>query len=132
MAEGFNRFPEIVAKFGPACSQIVRKSAFDVQALYAATCPRDTGFMASSAYVVTSQESTYGQGGATAPKGAYLLPEVAKPEDPYTAHVAVGANYGIYPEMGTRYQAAQPAFYPAVDAVEPSFLDAWHKLEEAL
>lgn len=132
MAEGFNRFPEIVARFGPAVSQIVRKSAFDVQALYASTCPRDTGFMAGSAYVVTSQESTYGQGGVPPPKDAYLLPEVAKPDDPYTAHIAVGANYAIYPEMGTRYQPPQPAFYPAVDAVEPQFEAAMGKLEEAL
>jgi len=129
---GFNRFPEIVAKFGPAVSQIVRKSAFDVQALYAATCARDTGFMANSAYVVTSKESTYGQGGVTPPKGAYLLPEHAKPEDEYTAHIAVGANYAIFPEMGTRYQPAQPAFYPAVDSVEPSFMAAMGKLEDAL
>jgi len=129
---GFNRFPEIVARFGPAVSQIVRKSAFDVQALYASTCPRDTGFMASSAYVVTSKESTYGQGASTPPKGAYLLPEHPKPDDSYTAHVAVGANYAIFPELGTRHQPPQPAFYPAVDAVEPQFMAAMGKLEDAL
>ena len=128
---GFNRFPEIVVKFGPAVSQIVRKSAFDVQAQAAGAAPVDTGFLRNSIYTVTSTDSSYG-GAGTPPKDAYLLPEVAKPEDAYTAHVAVGANYGIYLEMGTRFMPAQPYFYPAVDSVEPSFLDAMSKLEDSL
>lgn len=129
---GFNHFPEIAAKFGPAVGQVVRKTAFDVQAIYASTAPRDTGFMVNSAYVVTSKESTYGQGVGTPPKDSYLLPEVARPSDDYTAHFAVGANYAVYPELGTRYQTAQPAFYPAMETGQAALEAAMSKFESLL
>lgn len=121
MAESFNHFGQISEALDLAISQIPRKAAFDIQAKYASTAPRDTSFMANSAYVVTSQESTYGQGGTTSSKGGYLLPEVERPDDKYTAYLAIGANYAVYVELGTVHMAAQPAFYPAVDAVRPSF-----------
>lgn len=123
MASGvtFNHFGDIAALIPQATSQVVRKTAFDIQAGYQATAARDTGFMANSAYVVTSAESNYGQGTGSPAKGASLLPEVAGPTDDQTAYVAVGANYAIDQELGTRFMPAQPAFFPAVEAARPGF-----------
>lgn len=122
MASGvmFNHFGDIANIIPQATSQVVRKTAFDIQAGYQARAPRDTGFMVNSAYVVTSQDSNYGQAGSP-PKGASLLPEVAQPETDQTAYVAVGANYAIDQELGTRFMFAQPAFFPAVEAARPGF-----------
>lgn len=131
MTASFNHFGEIAEKLETACSLVVRKTAFDIQANYVANAPVDTGFMKSSAYVVTSTESTYGQADSP-PKGAYLLPPVEAPDKKTTAFVAVGANYSIYVEEGTRYQAAQPAFFPAVEAARGPFQDALDAIESQL
>lgn len=120
--EGFNRFAEIAAQLDTALRLVPKKTAFDIQAGYAANAPRDTGFMVNSAYVVTADSSTYGQASPTR-KDSYLLPQVDAPSDKYTAMVGVGANYAEFVEMGTVHMAAQPAFYPAVDAAKPG-LDA--------
>ncbi len=115
-----NRFPQIAANLRPVVSQLVRKAAFDIAANAAANAAVDTGFMKNSVYVVTSSDSTYG-GGGTPPGDSFLLPEVAAPSDDCTAIVACGANYSVYVEMGTRFMAAQPFFFPAVDAGAASF-----------
>lgn len=129
--DGFNRFPELAAQFGPVLSQMVRKAAFDLQAQAASRAPVDTGFLRNSIYTVTARNSTYGAAGA--PSGdSYLLPEVAAPDDAYTAYVAVGANYGAFVNYGTRFQPAQPYWEPAVDAVMPSFEEALGLLESKL
>lgn len=127
----FNHFPEIAAKFGPALSQSVRKIALDVQAQAAAACPVDTGFLRASIYTVTQGSSDYGQAG-TPPGDSYLMPEVATPGDAYTAYVAVGANYGVYQELGTRFQPAQPYFYPAVETGLASLEAVMAKFESQL
>jgi hypothetical protein len=128
---GFNHFNEIAEKLETAESLIVRKTAFDIQANYVANAAVATGFMKSSPYVVTSDSSTYGQAG-TPPKGAYLLPPVEAPTSKTTAYIGVGANYAIYVEEGTRYQAAQPAFYPAVEAARQPFQAALDAIESQL
>ena len=128
---GFNRFPELAAQFGPILSQVVRKTALDLQAQAATAAPVDTGFLRNSIYMVASDGSTYG-GTGSPPGDSYLMQEVAAPDDQYTAYVAVGANYGAYVELGTRHMPAQPYFYPAVDAVAPSFEAALGSLEGQL
>lgn len=130
--DSFNHFGNISETLLNGLKQVVRKTAFDVVGNYQANAARDTGFMANSAYAVTSQESTYGQGGGPTRKDAYLLPEVAAPSDDYTAYAAVGADYAIYPELGTRFQAAQPAFFPAVDKARPGFEQAIDAIESQL
>ncbi len=128
---GYNRFPELAAQFGPILSQIVKKTALDLQGQAASRAAVDTGFMKNSIYVVTSDTSTYGNAGA--PQGdSYLLPEVAAPSDQYTAYAAVGANYAVYVNYGTRFQPAQPFWEPAIDAVAPSFEAALGALESKL
>jgi hypothetical protein len=110
MAGSFNHFPQIAAKVKPAVQKIVTETAIGVEEDMRSHAPERTGFLASSIYSVTpGYGSTYGE--ALAPPGdSYLLPE-AQPDI-----VGVAANYGIYVELGTRFMAAQPYFYPAVEA----------------
>lgn len=131
MAESFNHFTQIAEAMDQALQQIPKKTAFDIQARYVATAARDTSFMVNSAYVVTADSSTYGHA-TPARKGAYLLPEVERPDDKYTAIMAVGANYAEMVETGTVHMAAQPALYPAVDAVRPSFEAAVAAVQQAM
>ncbi|SRR5260221_10539398 len=128
---GFNHFPLIAAIIKPAIGQIVRDTVDDILHTYVTTAPIDTGFMVDSAYTVTSTYSTYGRAGSP-PKGAYLQPEVPKPDDETTAYMAVAASYAIYPEFGTRFQPAQPAFYPAVELARIPFEDRLSNIESSL
>lgn len=130
MSEEFNNWPEIAEVFGKATSQVVRKAAFDIQARAQAKAPVDIGFLKGSIYVSTSDSSDYGEG-PPPPKGAELLPE-QKPEDENTAIIGVGANYGLYVEMGTVHRPATPFFTPAVEAVKPGFEAALGKIEDKL
>jgi HK97 gp10 family phage protein len=123
-----NHFPKVANALHKALSQTVRKVALDLQASAASKAPVQTGFLRSSIYTVTSTDSTYGQAGSP-PGDSYLLPEAAKSEDDLTAHVAVGANYGVYVELGTRHMAAQPYFYPAVEEAKASFQEALNAIE---
>ena len=132
MAEiGFNHFPQVAEALHKALSQVVRKTALDLQASAASKAPVDTGFLRSSIYTVTSTDSTYGQAGSP-PGDSSLLPEVAKPEDDLTAYVAVGANYGVYVELGTRFMPAQPYFYPAVEEAKVEFQTALDAIEPTI
>jgi HK97 gp10 family phage protein len=128
----FNRFPEIAVALRRAGAKIVKKAAFDVQALAQARCVVQTGYLKSSIYTHTFDSSTYGQGVVGGGPGAYLLPDVGKPANDQTAFVGVGANYGVYVEFGTSKMAAQPYLTPAADEVAPSYQAAWQRLEEKL
>ena len=126
----FNHFPAIAGALHKAASQIVKETATDIQTAAASTAPLgETGFLISSIYRVTSEESTYGQNLAEPHKGSYLMPEIEKPEDDLTAYVGVGANYGIYVEMGTRFMTAQPYFYPAVEQAKTTFQNKLDAIE---
>jgi hypothetical protein len=111
----YNRFPEIAAKFPTELHKVIVQTTDIIQQFASDNAPRRTGWMASTIYKVTSDGSTYGQTNGPAPGDAYLLPEGPQVSDPYTGYVGVAASYGIFPELGTRFQAAQPYFYPAVD-----------------
>lgn len=132
MMDEFNHFGEMADAFGTAISQVVRKTAFDLQATAISFAPVDTGFLKNSIYVVTQDHSDYGSGGFLGKGDAELLDEVDTPDDAYSANVAVGANYGIYVEMGTRYQPAQPYFFPAVEFARGEFEDAMAAIEDKL
>ncbi len=120
MPEDFNNFPRTATQLHNAMKKVVKKVAFDVQKDAQTLSPVDTGFLRASIYTQTATSSNYGQGKVSHPnvaKAVYqtLLPEIEPPEDSYTAHVAVGAEYGIYVEFGTVHGPSQPYFYPAVD-----------------
>src|SRR5260221_14171422 len=134
MATSFNHWGEIANNLRPALKRVVRKTAKEIAAGAAIFAPVDTGFLQASIYVQTSTSSTYGKGGHVnmTPYQALhhdLLPETDPPTDDLTAHVAVGASYGIYVEYGTRFMPAQPFFEPAVALAQPVF-DAELKLIE--
>lgn len=50
------------------------------------------------------------------------------------AHVQVisQADYSAYPEFGTRFMAARPFFFPAVEHQWDAFVNAWRGLESLL
>ena len=113
-----NNWAKLASALHPACADVVANTAEFIAETYSANAPVDTGFMASSAYTITSSGSTYGQNAGSPPGDSYLLPEVEAPADNLTAIAAVAANYAVFPELGTRFMAAQPAWYPAVDAAQ--------------
>lgn len=82
--------------------QVVSKTAFDIEAHAKILVPVDTGFLKSSIQVrrISDLESL----------------------------VTVGAEYGIYVELGTRFQAAQPYLAPAVTASRHAFESAMNQV----
>ena len=138
MSEGFeivyNHLPELGAALEKVVDKMVREAAFNIQARAAASLEFGhglrTGFLKSSIYTVTDQGSTYGQ---DLVGDGPLLPEVEKPkEDEHTAYIAVGAEYGVFVEMGTSKMAAIPYLVPAADIERPVFIALMSKLEEHL
>lgn len=153
--DAFNHFPEISKKLHKAMSQAVRKTALDVQKDAATNAPVDTGFLRNSIYTAGAWGSTYGRGiqEAKAPKPgkkgfvsrrqlqnfvkrrerqrtqeSMLFDQVPPPPDDQSAYVIVGAMYGIYVELGTRYQRPQPYFYPAVDRGQTALTTALERV----
>lgn len=121
-----NHFPELAEALHKAIADAVKASALDLAATYSANAPRDTGFMAESAYTVTIDGSTYrGEGDVSEPV-------VEKVADDHEAYAAVAASYAPYPELGTVHQAAQPAFYPAGDKAEQTLADGLAKIVDVL
>jgi len=94
----YNHFPKIAANMHDKVPKIVAKATLDIEAGAKVRAPVDTGFLRAS---ITSRKVT----------------------DEHW-RVIVGADYGIYVEMGTRYMAAQPYLGPAVDAVRSGFIAA--------
>lgn len=66
---------------------VLAKSAFDCQARAQQNAPVDTGFLKNSVHTIKVDETHY--------------------------IVVVGASYGIFVELGTHKQRAQPFLFPA-------------------
>lgn len=112
----FNHFPELQATMPLMINKALRKAAVDVAARAKISAPKITGFMANSIYITAKDYDTYGQ---RVVGNGQLLPPVAQPESWTTVIVAVGAAYGIYVEMGSRYVPARPYLIPALEYVKP-------------
>lgn len=56
--------------------------------------------------------------------GALLNSVRAERIGPMAWRVVVGAEYGIYHELGTRFLPARPFLFPAADLIRPAFLSA--------
>lgn len=132
ITEIFNLFPELPELIQRAVVKATKKAAFDIQRLAAENAPVDTGFLKSSIYVELKSGSTYGQGVESPPAGATLLPEVEPPEKATIAYIAVGANYGLFQEMGTVHTPPQPYLVPAAEAIFPAYEAALKALEDTL
>jgi len=124
MEEEFNKFDEFSEQLMKALGQVVRKTAFDVQAHAQSKAPVDTGNLRNSIYTKTSEGSTY-----PGTAGEHLLADQTGDADEMTAYVAVAANYGIYQELGSTRTPAQPYLGPAVDSVRGSFEQALEAIE---
>jgi HK97 gp10 family phage protein len=126
----FNHIPQAIEAMERAGKEIVKKGTFDVEAAMKSLAAVLTGFMRSAIYSVTSDGSTYGQGGAG---GEHLEPELSESTENGTVGWAVaGADYSIFVNNGTAHQAAQPFAEPAADQVRPGYEAAWEKLDEAM
>lgn len=131
---GFNLLPEVAAQMPEIASKLVRKAAFDIAARAISGPPRKTGFMKGSIYVAVhsgDNEYPYPDGLEPDEGDGYMLDEVQSPND-LTAIVAVGANYGVFVELGTRYMSAQPYLTPAAEIVRPQYLKAMEGLTDLL
>jgi hypothetical protein len=129
--EEYNHLPQLIEALHKAMSEHVTKTAHEVRAGAVQRSPDRSGFLESTIYLVTHDASTYGQGVQQPPEDASLLPEVDKPENDQTAYIAVGADYGLYVELGTVHDAAHPYLIPAADAARSAFESPSH-LEGAL
>lgn len=85
--------------------EVVRKAAFKIEADAAALAPVDTGALRASIFTVTASGSTRGRGMGSARRKRPGLGEARFTEtvdDQFEAFVVVGAEYGIYQELGAR------------------------------
>lgn len=94
----FNRLPEMGPAVRKACSDVVRKAVFDVEADAKVRAPVDTGALKASI--------------------------AGKMIAPLTGEIVCGVEYGIYQELGTHKMSAQPFLTPAVEAVKGPFIQA--------
>lgn len=110
---------------------VVRATAMAIQAAAQNAAPVDTGALKNSIYTATARSSGYDKAQDKALRAnpqAQVLPEVEPPRDDLTAIVAVGAEYGVYVEMGAEGRPAQPYLGPAAEAARPAFEAAMRRL----
>ncbi len=117
-----NDFGKLTAAAIGQIDRAVRKAAFDIEREAKQRAPVDTGFLRASIYTVTKGGSGFkvSPSGATGAAQRTLFSPVSL-TDSHEAIVAVGAQYGIYLEYGTRRSPAQPFMTPAVMKVKPKF-----------
>jgi HK97 gp10 family phage protein len=84
-----SRLQAVPQKINAAIAQGFQEAGQQMVGDMQSTCPVDTGELQSSIGVAEASSSTL--------------------------RIEVGADYGIYVEMGTWKMAAQPFFYPIVD-----------------
>jgi len=97
-----SRVPQVIKKTRTAVSRAVKDAAKGMVADAKQHAPVDTGYLRSS---VSMQ----------------MLNDLA-------AEVIVGADYGVYVELGTRRMAAQPFFFPAFTRTRIAFENKLRKL----
>ena len=126
MAGDFDHWDETFAEIDKKVNQLVRKTAFDIEA----TAKRESrvryGYMRNAWYVRTEDSSDY-KDLAPPEKGYQEFPEVAA--TPHNeAWIVGGARHTVFNEYGTHKMAAQPMLTPAVEQARQPFLDALEKV----
>lgn len=114
-----SKIPAVAKRSHKDLSAMVRTAALKIEQQAKLAAPVDTGLLRNSIYTVTYGQSGRPQADAAAQavrKGSNLGPEPAADND-LTAIVAVGAEYGIYVELGTVRSPAQPYLLPAARKV---------------
>lgn len=102
----FDHFADIAKKAHDAVSDIVRKTALDVEGQAKMFVPVDTGVLKNSIDV--------------------------QMEGDMTAVVAPHTEYAAYVEFGTSRMAAQPYMTPAAEEARPAYIAALTQLEARL
>lgn len=92
---------------GTKARDVIRKTAYDIEASAKALAPVDTGNLKSS---ISHTDARIGTTGALA------------------IEIGPTANYGIFLEVGTSRMPAQPFMGPAADRHAPSFEQAMAQL----
>ena len=100
-----DKLDKIAADLRPRASEIVRKTAADIEARAKTTVPVDTGNLKNSIQTEMEPDST-------------------------EAIVGTAVNYSVYVEYGTRRMAAKPYMTPAAEAARPAFEAAMKTLIE--
>lgn len=98
-------------KVGNKARQVVRKTAYDIEATAKSIVAVDTGNLKSS---ISHSDLRIGTTGSL------------------VAEIGPTANYGEFLETGTRRMAAQPFMGPAADRHEPAFNEAMAQLGQEL
>jgi hypothetical protein len=129
----FNHLPQLAAKVPQVVSAIVRKTAKDLQADAQDSMkgPKHGRFYRSSKTGKPHRASAPGEAPAVDIgnlKGSISV----EMEKPTLAIVAVGANYGVTLEYGSRKIAPRPYMRPAAEKARPAFIEALRKLEAKL
>lgn len=93
---------EAIAKRKALANAAIAKAAYDCQAQAQQNAAVRTGFMRNSIHVVKVSESLY--------------------------RVVVGAHYGLFVEMGTHRQAAQPFLFPAYVQTSKALLTVMQRI----
>lgn len=127
MTADFNHWQALFENIDRNTQALVKKTAGNIKVDAQDRAPRETGFMADSIYVIT-EEGAESQTAAPTRPDQQLFPEIeATPHN--EAIVAVGASYGIFPELGTSKMAAHPYLIPAAEDQVMPFVMALLNLE---
>lgn len=113
-----SRIPALLKRERQEVDRIIREAAFEVEGLAKLAAPVDTGLLRASVYTVTSRSSNRAEADANAQQ---IAPGVDLGMEPtaqeMTAVVTVGAEYGIYVELGSEKMGARPYLGPALEQV---------------
>lgn len=112
----------------------VDDTARAIRTLGSQIAPRDTGSLSASLYTGTPDGSDYGQASSAARalnpqaeivdevRSEFVLSLSGGDDSLYVDVVGVAVAHGIFQELGTRYQSAQPFLLPAVENERGRFL----------
>lgn len=105
-----SRIPQLGAALQQRASQVVRKTAFDIEADAKPLARRDTGFMADSIQARPVEEGS----------------------DVTIYHTGTLAEYGVHNEYGTVNMGPQPFMTPAAEKNRPKFVAAMKQIGKGL
>ncbi len=128
------RWSELAEALPQLLSEVVRTAALDAEGQIKRVAPVDTGHLRNSVYTVTPAGGSTYPGSANAATGK-LAPPIEETAgvsaDSVVAWVAVGANYGLAIELGSRKRAAKPFFAPGMDQARGAFQAALDAIARA-
>jgi len=130
----YNHAAAMAANLRKLLGQVVRKTAFDIEAGCKARSRVDTGAMRAGWYTSTFDANGFEAAAAAAQsaggKDVKLVTPSAYPADDLEAIVGNAVEYAIYNEMGTVHMSAQPMLGPSVDAVLEGFFQGIERAVE--